>query len=1230
MGYRARVMSEVDDSTAFATLGDQLGDLGAQLIEARRRSLYHYELPDDVPVTTAREVAAKLDDAKTTHLAGVAGSGGALCAREIALTGRPVVYVAEDAATAERAAADLSAILPRSSGAVRLLLPPETSPWADVNPDRRGAELRLATLHHLARGAPLAALVTTATALARKVVPPAELLALSETVRVDQELDREAFTRRLAAAGYVRAGVVDDPGTFAVRGGLVDLWSPSRDRPVRIELLGDGVLAIKEFDPEGQRTLAEISEVEICLTRETPMSPDGTRRAAERVRALCDAVDLPTARARILVEDVASGRSFFGADAFIPAFFDLAPAWAYVPSHAVLVLEDPAALVVALNAELERAATDVERKRGEPHFGLAAFYASEAELDAFVRGRPALCLHRVARAGSPRPGLEGLDVAPEDTPSLFTFDQSDLERAMRAARAEKGRHIGLEPLVDRIAIWQARGMRVSVLARTDTQLERFSTLLSHKGVRVSQHPDGLDDAALSGPTGDDVVHVTKGALARGVVAPTMGIALVTEEEVFGSRSARRTRRDDGKSSQARARAAIQSLASLELGDHVVHVEHGVGRYLGLVHRDVGGGRVDLCIIEYAGGDKLYLPVYRLTQIEKYSGGEGGAPKLDRLGGSTFAKTKARAMREVRKMADELLRLYAERRAASRVPLPVVDDDYRAFEATFPFDETPDQARAIADVEHDLEAPAPMDRLVCGDVGFGKTEVAIRAAFRVASSGRQVAVLCPTTVLAQQHLLGFTNRMREHALTVRAMSRFESKTEQAEVLRGLKQGTVDIVIGTHRLLSKDVHYKSLGLLVVDEEQRFGVTHKERIKQLKGSVDVLTLTATPIPRTLQMAVSGLRDMSVILTPPVDRRAIRTIVTGADPDILRDATAREIGRGGQVYYVYNRVEGLHERALRLQELVPTARIAVAHGQMSEHALEQTMIDFVEGRYDVLCATAIVESGLDIPRANTIIIDRADMFGLAQLYQLRGRVGRSRERAYCYLVVPKTDELTDEARARIEALERHTELGAGFHIASLDLELRGAGDLLGAEQSGTIASVGIEMLFRMLDDAVHELRGETPARDIEPELTVDEEALLPEDYVEDVGVRLVLYKRLASAEGDGEIDEISSELEDRFGPLPEAAKRLVRFMRLKADLRRFRALGCEASARSVTIHFADDSPVDVDKLLALVAAPRSPFKLSPDLRLTRKMLEGDRVKGGLDAADRVLTELSRCLKAS
>jgi transcription-repair coupling factor (superfamily II helicase) len=515
------------------------------------------------------------------------------------------------------------------------------------------------------------------------------------------------------------------------------------------------------------------------------------------------------------------------------------------------------------------------------------------------------------------------------------------------------------------------------------------------------------------------------------------------------------------------------------------------------------------------------------------------------------------------------------------------------------------------------------------VGFGKTEVALRATFLMALGGRQVAVLCPTTVLAQQHFQTLSQRFQDWPIEVRALSRFQTKAEQLDTVKRLRDGKVDVVVGTHRLLSKDVHYKNLGLLVVDEEQRFGVTHKERIKQMRANVDVLTLSATPIPRTLQLAVGGMRDMSLIATAPVDRRSIRTISSQFDATLVREAIEQELSRGGQVFYVYNRVEGLAERAGRVQALVPGARVAVAHGRLSEEMLERTMLGFVGGEYDVLVATAIIESGLDIPRANTMIVDRADMLGLSQLYQLRGRVGRSKERAYCYLLVPPPSELSEEARLRLEALERYGELGSGFQLATLDMELRGAGDLLGADQSGFVASVGFELFCRMLEEATQELRGETVVHDVEPELSFDVEALLAAEYVAEVGVRLSLYKRFASAMSDSEVTMLAEELENRFGQPPLEARRFIELMRLKCELRRLRVLGCEASAKSVSFHLRDDTPLDPTKVRELVATKRSPYRLSPDGRLTRRLLETEAAADGLVLAARALEELAKCVNA-
>ncbi|HEY5241904.1 MAG TPA: transcription-repair coupling factor [Polyangiaceae bacterium] len=1141
--------------------------------------------PEGVIAVRVRDIAARVKSlsspssasssassstSRRVDVSGVRGCAGASVAAAIARTGRRVLLVTADLDTARRSAEDIGFFLrgalvdtdeaeDTGEGDVLLFAASEASPYADVNPDRRAAMSRMATLHHLAHAQPWSVLVVPAPALARKVVPRKELARRADRILTDSEIDRDALLRSLSEAGYLRVPVVEDPGGFAVRGALLDVWPPSSETPVRVELYGELVLAMKAFDPVDQTTkkdAPDVKELWLPPVREAILDGRTAARARTRVTQLAEMMDWPTTKTRALVDDVVNGRAFFGAEGYLPAYYDaLDPLLAYVPDDAVVVLDDPPSVTRAVR----------------------------------------------------------------DPMDLASRDHDDLTRAVKSARASKGKSATLAPLVRRVVHWREHGLRVFVTARAQTQAERLVTLLRHQGVPCKARLAAFDPAWLDESI--DGVEVVVGPLAHGVVLPADGLVLVTEEEIFGSRVHRRR---DRARSQDTTRPFLEDLRSLAPGDFVVHVEHGIGRYQGLVHKTVGSLTVDLIAIEYAGGDKLYLPVWRLNQLEKYVGGEHAAPKMDRLGGSTFARTKARVAREVRKMADELLRLYAERQALPGEAIPPADDDYRAFEATFPFDETHDQARAIDEVNKDLESTQPMDRLVCGDVGFGKTEVALRAAFRVAMAGKQVALLCPTTVLAQQHFRTFEARMTGYPVTIRALSRFQTKKEMEESVSGLKEGKVDVVIGTHRLLSKDVHFKHLGLLVVDEEQRFGVAHKERIKQLRAQVDVLTLTATPIPRTLQMAVTGMRDLSLITTAPVDRRAVRTVVTRWDDHVVREAVQRELARGGQSFYVYNRVDKLYEKAQRLQELVPQARIAVAHGQMNEAALEETMLDFVDGRYDVLVSTAIIESGLDIPRANTMVIDRADLFGLAQLYQLRGRVGRSKERAYCYLVVPETNAMTDESRSRIEALERHTELGSGFQIASLDLEMRGAGDLLGGEQSGNVASVGFDLFCRMLEDAVHEMKGEEVAHEVDPELSFDVEALLPEDYVTDVGVRLSLYKRLASASDEAQVSDLAAEMEDRFGPPPEEARRLVKLMALKTELRRLRALGCEANARVVTLHLREDTPLDPGKITALIRKTHGAWKLTPDMRLSRRFPDGD----GLGNAEATLAELASCMK--
>ncbi len=1144
---------------------------------------------------------------------------------------RPFVLVTEDTESARRMAENLAFFAGRDEDTSRVLVYPaaDTTPFLAVAPDRRAAMDRLSVLFHLAQGLPFGFLVVPVGGLLRRVPPREHVRSTSMVVKVEEELDRDAFLRTLERCGYLRVPVAEDPGTFAVRGGLIDVFAPHATHPVRIELDDWLVTSIKRFDPDDQRTIEAASSLHVHPIRETPQGDAETALAREKVRALCDRLNVPTSQARKLVEDLDSGRSFYGIEALLPAFFrGLESIFDYLPTDARLVVQDPTACESAAREELERARADrgAAAEESKPTFELEDLYADEDELGAALTARGAAVVHRVAVLGAPdgdESALAALESAEEGAVlHLGGEDQALLVAELKARRSTHGRDDALLPVARRARASLDGGMRVVFTARTHSQAERLTSLLAGYDVPVK----GEAKVGAPDPAERSVrAQIAIGTLADGFVLATEGLCFVTEEEIFGTRAHRPRPRKKGRETN-RLRAALEDLRELEVGDFVVHADHGVGRYLGLERKAIGqsaleklrGDRVafvEVLVIEYGGGDRLFLPVTRLGLVEKYAAQDGHKPKLDKLGGSTFAKKKSAVDKAVRQMAEELLKLYAERGAARRDPVPPADRTYAEFEASFPFDETPDQARAIEEVLEDLDGEQPMDRLVCGDVGFGKTEVALRAAFRVAMAGRQVAILCPTTVLAQQHYRSFEQRFGGYPLVVRPMSRFVDPAEQAKTLADLKEGKVDVVVGTHRLLSKDVHFQRLGLLVVDEEQRFGVAHKERIKKLRTQVDVLTLSATPIPRTLQLAIGGLRDLSLITTPPVDRRAVRTFACRWDDHTIAEAIRRELNRGGQTFFVYNRIEGLYERAQRLTELVPEARVAVAHGQMKETALERTMTDFVDGQYDVLCSTAIIESGLDIPRANTMIIDRADMFGLSQLYQLRGRVGRSRERAYCYLVTPPQGQLTDEARARIEALERFTELGSGFHVASLDMELRGAGDLLGGEQSGNVSLVGFDMFVHMLEDAIAQLTGEPMLHDIDPELTLDVEHYIPDDYVEDVGLRLTFYKRLAGAEDDEAITDLSVEMEDRFGPLPPPARELVRAMRLRPLLRAFRAVGCEATRERVTLHLREDTPLDPAKVMQLVGRS-SDWKLSPDMKLTRRF-DAD---AGYDSIDRAM----------
>jgi len=747
-------------------------------------------------------------------------------------------------------------------------------------------------------------------------------------------------------------------------------------------------------------------------------------------------------------------------------------------------------------------------------------------------------------------------------------------------------------LTEELLRWRAEGFTVRLAAADEHQAEHLRQILRDHGTDVPV-VGGLD--AVESPA------IVVGEASGGIAISAVGLVFLTEAEIFGAR--RRTLRRP----KYQRGAALTAFTDLEVRDLVVHEDHGIGRYLGLRTMAVGEREGDFLLLEYAEGGRLYVPVERLDLVSKYLGGDAAAARLDRMGGPSWQRVKESVRAALREMAEGLLKLYAQRAVAEGHPFAADTPWQREFEAAFRFEETPDQLHAIEETKRDMELPRPMDRLVAGDVGYGKTEVALRAAFKAVGDGHQVAVLVPTTVLAQQHWATFTDRFGPFPAKVELLSRFRSPKEQKAVVEGLRQGSVDVVIGTHRLLSKDVAFKRLGLLIIDEEHRFGVAHKERMKQLRASVDVLALTATPIPRTLYMSLSGVRDMSVIETPPLDRLPIETMVRRFSKAVIREALERELERGGQVFFVHNRVQSLPSMARLIQELVPDARVIMGHGQMDERELEATMVKFVSGQADVLVSTAIVESGLDIPASNTIIINRADRFGLAQLYQLRGRVGRERLQAFCYLLVPADGRVDEQAQRRLRALQELTELGSGFKLALRDLEIRGAGNLLGAQQHGHIAAVGYDLYSKLLAEAVQELKGDWTGTTVEPVISVSVEGFLPEEYVPEVNQRLALYKRLADAASEDELVDLRDELQDRFGALPEPAQQLLDIVRIRIAARAVGVERVEAGQGKAVITFAPSTPVESATLVKALQASRGRLKMNREFTLEAAIPTGD-----------------------
>ncbi len=1167
-----------------------------------------------------REIRTLLSGAAAVELYGAAGSLGAALAAELAGTST-LLYIVPDEETAEARVHDLGFFLsaspapaagddPLAPPAVLELPAPDLSPYADVQPDRRTVLRRMAALFRLSRGFAPRVLVASAAALWRRVLPRAPFEALCQVIATKTTLDREATIAALQRAGFARAPVVEDAGTFAVRGAVIDLFPPVYRHPVRIELFGDEIESIRLYDAATQRTLRALDAVHLHPVRETIPTPGAETRA--KILAAADAAVYPSTKTRRLLEQIEQGETFFGIEALAPAFHaGMVPVFDYLPAGALCVIEDPEAVVEEARRQESRLREAAAARHVEHRLALPAhdFVLGEDDAAEALGARRRLEIRPVEVARFNETAEAPPRVRVESSP--HTALRAELREA-RSHVADDGEPDVGKPLRDRMRAWLDLGHRIRVVASTRTHADRLAALLRALGLATSVVGHG-EPADLFGGSGPPLA-VLVGPLRRGFALPADHLIVVAEEEIFGARSHRET--------QPVKAPSIGDLAEIAEGDFIVHDEHGIGRYRGLKKLTVRGVPQDFLQLEYDGGS-IYLPVYRIGLVHRYTGGETDAVRLDKLGTKTWQEKRRRVSAEAKKIAEELMQLYAQRAALAGHAFPAPDAVFRAFEETFPFEETPDQEKAIETVLGDMQHGVPMDRLICGDVGYGKTEVALRATLLAVLGGKQVAVLAPTTVLAEQHFVTFSERFSDFPVRVAVLSRFRSKAEQQATVAALAAGKIDVVVGTHRLLSRDVRFGDLGLLVVDEEQRFGVTHKERLKELRTQVDVLTLTATPIPRTLQMAMGGLREISIIATPPLDRLAIRTFVCRFDRDLLGEAIRRELSRGGQIFFVHNRIENLAAEAQKIREISPPGtRIAVAHGQMPEGELEKVMVDFVDGRHDILACTTIIESGLDIPRANTMIVNHADRFGLAQLYQLRGRIGRARERAFCYLVVPEETRMTPEAKQRLAVLQRFTELGAGFQVATHDLEIRGAGELLGERQHGAVAAVGFEAYARILEEAVAELRGEPIKPEHDPEISVDVPAFLPDDYLPDAGQRLDFYRRFAQARDEDDVRATLAELADRYGPLPDEALLLGEVMIDKTLVRALGALGYELGPARFVVSLRSETPLDPGKVLKLVQAKGSRFKLTPDMRLSYAFDEAEK-RDRMAAARGRLTQL-------
>lgn len=1121
------------------------------------------------------------------------GSSDSLLLGELSRQERLLVVVAEDTSQAQMLVRELPFFLEND---VEILQLPdwETLPYDNFSPHQDIVSERLRTLYRLPR-ADRGILILPMSALLQRLPPRHYVEANSLALATGQALDVASLRSALIKSGYGSVHTVYEHGEFALRGSLMDIFPMGSTLPLRIDLLDDEIDSLRCFDPETQRTVEKISSIDLLPAREFPLDRAGIQRFQQNWFAQFD-VDHDLCP---MFTEISGGRAPGGAEYYLPLFFEHCDLLIdYLPAEAAVVtVGDHYGSAQRFRAEAERRFSEFNVDPRRPLLAPDHLFAAVDELYRELKRFPVLELRRhpdatvhIETTVRPPPQLDGDHAASGLKERLNTLLGGHSGPVLLCAETTGRREILLEALDE-----------------------------------VPPNVDGWHSFVASGvPFALSVAPIDRG-LHLGADQPM----LVTEAQLFGERVAQRRRRRHRDAIDPEA--IFRDLNELSSGSPVVHMQHGIGRYLGLTHLEVEGHTAEFLTLEYASGDKLYVPVSSLELISRYSGSDPDHAPLHRLGSEQWEKARRKAREKARDVAAQLLEVYARREARKGFAFSNPDDDYARFSAAFPFEETPDQDAAIDAVKQDMFASGVMDRLVCGDVGFGKTEVAMRAAFIATANARQVAILVPTTLLAQQHYNSFRDRFAGWPVTIEVLSRFKSAADTREVQKRLEAGGVDILIGTHKLLQSDIVFKDLGLLIIDEEHRFGVRQKDAIKALRAEVDILTLTATPIPRTLNMALGGLRDLSIIATPPARRLSIKTFVREHDTALIKEAVLRETLRGGQVFYVHNEVRTIEQRATKLRELLPDLSIAVAHGQMHESQLERVMSDFYHQRHHILLCSTIIETGIDIPNANTVIIERADKFGIAQLHQLRGRVGRSHHQAYAYLLCPPASELTGDAQKRLDAIEAAGELGAGYQLASHDLEIRGAGELLGDEQSGQIQSVGFSLYSQMLQQAVEALRrGELP--DIDAPLTpvtdvnLHRPALIPEDYLPDTNARLILYKRIAACNSDDALRELQVEMIDRFGLLPDPAKQLFILASLRLVAQRCGVKAVELGEKGGHFEFSEQASIDPMKLVALVQEQPQHYRLAGPTRLRIELPLTDsnaREQCARDLLERLSTEI-------